>query len=160
MHPCLEAELIYRVPPALLSPRTRFHPTLGGDPALCQGLSPQMGLDPKLLYKNILENCFRLLGNPTWNFFSFGGKISYFSHSAPWVCDCDYFTLFHPVSLCFTLYPCVLHFFYLFSIEFVANHALLVALNLSRITHFWQHWICRESRTFGVNFWALKKPLV
>ena len=28
-------------------------------------------------------------------------------------------------------------FFNLFSIEFVANHALLVALNLSRITHFW-----------------------
>ena len=55
MHPCLEAELIYRVPLALLSPRTRFHPTLGGDPALCQGLSPQMGLDPKLFHKNILE---------------------------------------------------------------------------------------------------------
>ena len=42
------------------------------------------------------------------------------------VCDCDYFTLFHPVSLCFTL----------FGIEFVANRALWVALNLSRITHF------------------------
>ena len=28
-------------------------------------------------------------------------------------------------------------FFNLFSIEFVVNHALLVALNLLRITHFW-----------------------
>ena len=35
------------------------------------------------------------------------------------------FLVFHTVSWCFTL------FFNLFSIEFVANHALLVALNLS-----------------------------
>ena len=40
------------------------------------------------------------------------------------------------ISHCFTLFPCVLHFFNLFSIEFVANRALWVALNLSRITHF------------------------
>ena len=33
-------------------------------------------------------------------------------------------------------------FFILFSIEFVANHALLVALNLSRITHFWCKFLC------------------
>ena len=58
------------------------------------------------------------------------------------VCDCDYFTRFHPVSLCFTL------FFNLFDIKFVANRAIWVALNLS------------ESRTFGVNFWVLKNPLV
>ena len=40
------------------------------------------------------------------------------------------------ISHCFTLFPCVLHFFNPFSIEFVANRALWVALNLSRITHF------------------------
>ena len=40
------------------------------------------------------------------------------------------------ISHCFTLFPCVLHFLNLFGIEFVANHALWVALNLSRITHF------------------------
>ena len=47
------------------------------------------------------------------------------------------------ISHCFTLFPCVLHcflvfytFFNLFGIEFVANRALWVALNLSRITHF------------------------
>ena len=66
MHPCSEAELIHRVPLALLSPRTRFHPTLGGDPACRQGLSPQMGLDPELLHKKIPENCFRPGENPTW----------------------------------------------------------------------------------------------
>ena len=54
------------------------------------------------------------------------------------VCDCDYFKQFHPVSLCFTLFPCVLHsFLNLFDIKFVANRALWVALNLSQITHFW-----------------------
>ena len=41
------------------------------------------------------------------------------------------------ISHCFTLFPCVLHFLNLFGIEFVANRALWVALNLSRITHFW-----------------------
>ena len=40
------------------------------------------------------------------------------------------------ISHCFTLFPCVLHFFNLFGIEFVANRALWVALNLLRITHF------------------------
>ena len=40
------------------------------------------------------------------------------------------------ISHCFTLFPCVLHFFNPFSIVFVANRALWVALNLSRITHF------------------------
>ena len=35
-------------------------------------------------------------------------------------------------------------FFILFSIEFVANHALLVALNLSRITHFWCKFLCSK----------------
>ena len=39
------------------------------------------------------------------------------------------FLVFYTVSLCFTL-------FNLFGIEFVANRALWVALNLSQITHF------------------------
>ena len=41
-------------------------------------------------------------------------------------------------------------FFILFSIEFVANHALLVALNLSRITHFWCKFLCPK-KAAGVN---------
>ena len=41
-------------------------------------------------------------------------------------------------------------FFILFSIEFVANHALLEALNLSRITHFWCKFLCPK-KAAGVN---------
>ena len=41
-------------------------------------------------------------------------------------------------------------FFNLFSIEFVANHALLVALNLSRITHFWCKFLGPQ-KAAGVN---------
>ena len=41
-------------------------------------------------------------------------------------------------------------FFILFSIEFVANHALLVALNLSRIIHFWCIFLWPKKAT-GVN---------
>ena len=52
--------------------------------------------------------------------------------------------VFYTVSVCFTLFLCVLHcrflvfytLFNLFGIEFVANRTLWVALNLSRITHF------------------------
>ena len=40
--------------------------------------------------------------------------------------------------------------FILFSIEFVANHALLVALNLSRIMHFWCKFLCSK-KAAGVN---------
>ena len=40
--------------------------------------------------------------------------------------------------------------FILFSIEFVANHALLEALNLSRITHFWCKFLCPK-KAAGVN---------
>ena len=50
-------------------------------------------------------------------------------------------------------------FFNLFSIEFVANHALLVALNLSRITHFWCKFLCPK-KAAGVNVlpysWSFK----
>ena len=41
-------------------------------------------------------------------------------------------------------------FFILFSIEFVANHALLVALNLSRIMHFSCKFLCSK-KAAGVN---------
>ena len=41
-------------------------------------------------------------------------------------------------------------FFNLFSIEFVANHALLVALNLLRITHFWCKFLGPQ-KAAGVN---------
>ena len=41
-------------------------------------------------------------------------------------------------------------FFNLFSIEFVANHALLVALNLSRIMHFWCKFLGPQ-KAAGVN---------
>ena len=41
-------------------------------------------------------------------------------------------------------------FFILFSIEFVANHALLVALNLSQITHFWCK-LLGPKKAAGVN---------
>ena len=41
-------------------------------------------------------------------------------------------------------------FFNLFSIEFVANHTLLVALNLSRITHFWCKFLGPQ-KAAGVN---------
>ena len=48
------------------------------------------------------------------------------------------------VSHCFTVFPGVLHCFLVFHtvfnllrIEFVANHVLSVALNLSSITQFW-----------------------
>ena len=41
-------------------------------------------------------------------------------------------------------------FFNLFSIEFVANHALLVELNLSRITHFWCKFLGPQ-KAAGVN---------
>ena len=46
-----------------------------------------------------------------------------------------------------------MHFFSIkdvFGIEFVANHALLVALNLSRITHFWCKFLCPK-KAAGVN---------
>ena len=41
-------------------------------------------------------------------------------------------------------------FFNPVSIEFVANHALLVALNLSRITHFWCKFLGPQ-KAAGVN---------
>ena len=46
-------------------------------------------------------------------------------------------------------------FFNLFSIEFVANHALLVALNLSRITHFWCKFLGPQ-KAAGVKILLMK----
>ena len=63
------------------------------------------------------------------------------------------------ISHCFTLFPCVLHFFNPFSIEFVANRALWVALNLSRITHFSCKFLgpkksaCVNVLTYSTSVW-------